>query len=102
MYTSITKIAEMCYVQGQMLAFSITKTLVLSEGGLFFAKPMRSRHYVTMMDPFQQRYGNICTTLLLIPALIGDILWVASILAALGNWPLTLQEGLGRPAVFET
>lgn len=49
---------------------------------------MRSGHYVTMMDPFQERYGNICTTMLVIPALIGDILWVACILAALGNWPL--------------
>lgn len=49
---------------------------------------MRSGHYVTMMDPFQRRYGNVCTTMLVIPALIGDILWVACILAALGNWPL--------------
>lgn len=49
---------------------------------------MRSGRYVTMMDPFQRRYGNICTTMLVIPALIGDILWVACILAALGNWPL--------------
>lgn len=65
----------------------MTKAFFSSEGGLFFAKPMRSSHYVTMMDPFQQRYGNVCTTLLLIPALIADILWVALILAALGNWP---------------
>ncbi|MGH0135135.1 UNVERIFIED_CONTAM: hypothetical protein FKN15_032414 [Acipenser sinensis] len=26
-------------------------------GGMFFAKPMRSRGYVTMLDPFQQIYG---------------------------------------------
>lgn len=65
----------------------MTKAFLSSEGGLFFAKPMRSSNYVTMMDPFQQRYGNVCTTLLLIPALIADILWVACTLAALGNWP---------------
>lgn len=46
---------------------------------------MRSKRYVTMMDPFQQRYGNTFTAFLLLPALIGDILWVACILAALGN-----------------
>lgn len=66
---------------------SVTTAFLFSEGGLFFAKPMRSGRYITMMDPFQQRYGNFCTTLLLLPALIGDILWVASILAGLGNWP---------------
>ncbi|XP_061577900.1 high affinity choline transporter 1-like [Cololabis saira] len=54
-------------------------------GGLFFAKPMRSKRYVTMLDPFQRRYGNIFTSTLLIPALVSDILWVACILAALGG-----------------
>ncbi|XP_054475909.1 high-affinity choline transporter 1-like isoform X2 [Anoplopoma fimbria] len=54
-------------------------------GGLFFAKPMRSKRYVTMLDPFQHRYGNMFTVTLLIPALISDILWVACILAALGG-----------------
>ncbi|XP_024137571.1 high affinity choline transporter 1 isoform X1 [Oryzias melastigma] len=54
-------------------------------GGLFFAKPMRSKRYVTMLDPFQSRYGNTFTAALLVPALISDILWVACILAALGG-----------------
>ena len=46
---------------------------------------MRSQNYVTMMDPFQRRYGNIITTILLIPILICDLLWVAWILVALGH-----------------
>ncbi|XP_040894295.1 high-affinity choline transporter 1-like isoform X2 [Toxotes jaculatrix] len=54
-------------------------------GGLFFAKPMRSKRYVTMLDPFQHRYGNAFTATLLLPALVSDILWVACILAALGG-----------------
>ncbi|KAM7002990.1 high affinity choline transporter 1-like [Tautogolabrus adspersus] len=54
-------------------------------GGLFFAKPMRSKSYVTMLDPFQHRYGNMFTATLLLPALVSDILWVACILAALGG-----------------
>ncbi|KAJ3590257.1 hypothetical protein NHX12_008211 [Muraenolepis orangiensis] len=58
-----------------------------SQGGLFFAKPMRSQCYVTMMDPFQRRYGKHFTTALLIPAIIGDIFWVACILAALVDVP---------------
>ncbi|XP_017261575.1 high-affinity choline transporter 1-like [Kryptolebias marmoratus] len=54
-------------------------------GGLFFAKPMRSKRYVTMLDPFQNRYGKAFTATLLLPALVSDILWVACILAALGG-----------------
>ncbi|KAF7224514.1 high-affinity choline transporter 1 isoform X1 [Nothobranchius furzeri] len=54
-------------------------------GGLFFAKPMRSKRYVTMLDPFQEHYGKAFTAIILIPALLSDILWVACILAALGG-----------------
>lgn len=54
-------------------------------GGLFFAKPMRSRGYVTMLDPFQQLYGKRMGGLLFIPALMGEIFWSAAILSALGR-----------------
>lgn len=54
-------------------------------GGLFFAKPMRSRGYVTMLDPFQQLYGKRMGGLLFIPALMGEIFWSAAILNALGE-----------------
>ncbi|CAL8374148.1 unnamed protein product [Arctogadus glacialis] len=53
--------------------------------GLFFAKPMRSKRYVTMMDPFQRSYGNAFTAALLIPALLSDIFFIACILASLGG-----------------
>lgn len=55
-------------------------------GGLFFAKPMRSRGYVTMLDPFQQLYGKRMGGLLFIPALMGEIFWSAAILSALGMY----------------
>ncbi|XP_062383985.1 high-affinity choline transporter 1 [Sardina pilchardus] len=58
--------------------------LSLVVGGLFFAKPMRSRGYVTMLDPFQQIYGKRMGGLLFIPALMGEIFWSAAILSALG------------------
>lgn len=54
-------------------------------GGLFFAKPMRSKGYVTMLDPFQQIYGKRMGGLLFIPALMGEIFWSAAILSALGR-----------------
>ncbi|KAJ8409782.1 hypothetical protein AAFF_G00218410 [Aldrovandia affinis] len=53
--------------------------------GIFFAKPLREKEYITMLDPFQLKYGNIFTCTLLIPALIGDVMWVASIMANLGG-----------------
>lgn len=60
--------------------------LLFGPGGLFFAKPMRSRGYVTMLDPFQQIYGKRMGGLLFIPALMGEIFWSAAILSALGEF----------------
>ncbi|XP_041483226.1 high affinity choline transporter 1-like [Lytechinus variegatus] len=53
--------------------------------GLFFAKQMRSANYVTMIDPFQIKYGNRMGGLLFLAALTGELLWCAAILAALGS-----------------
>lgn len=62
-------------------------------GGLFFAGPMRRAEYVTMLDPFTQRYGRVATTLLYFPPLLGDIFWSGAILSALGS-SLTVIAGL--------
>ncbi|KAK7929683.1 hypothetical protein WMY93_006078 [Mugilogobius chulae] len=53
-------------------------------GGIFFAKPMRDKMYITMMDPFQQRYGKILSGILVLPALLVDVLWVSCTLLGLG------------------
>ena len=58
--------------------------LSLAFGGLMFAKKMRERGYVTMIDPLQEKYGAIMGGILYIPALLGETFWSASILAALG------------------
>ena len=54
-------------------------------GGLVYAAPMRGRSYVTMLDPFTEKYGSFMTGLLFLGALTADLLWAASILAALGE-----------------
>ncbi|XP_057692385.1 high affinity choline transporter 1-like [Corythoichthys intestinalis] len=80
--------AEAVYspAQGLVWAFGPPAYLInFLLGGLFFAKQMRSKRYVTMLDPFQNRYGQFFTTAILIPAILSDILWVACILAALGG-----------------
>lgn len=53
-------------------------------GGVLFARKMRDAGYVTMLDPFQIRYGRVMAALLYIPALLGDIFWSGAILSALG------------------
>lgn len=60
-------------------------------GGFFFAKPMRENKYVTMMDPFQKKYGNVLATALILPALVADVLWVARTLVSLGELHLCNQ-----------
>ncbi|KAJ8337327.1 hypothetical protein SKAU_G00385470 [Synaphobranchus kaupii] len=51
--------------------------------GIFFAKPMRDKEYVTMMDPFQLKYGDTLACTLLIPVLMADMLWIACIMRSL-------------------
>lgn len=57
----------------------------MPSGALFFVKPIRSKNYVTLMDPFQNKYGNTMAAIIFIPALIADVMWVACILGILGK-----------------
>ncbi|XP_013384194.1 high-affinity choline transporter 1 [Lingula anatina] len=68
-------------------------SIALAIGGLVFAGPMRSAGYMTMLDPFQHKYGPVMAALLYIPALLGDLFWSAAILSALGS-SLTVVIGL--------
>ncbi|KAM9321606.1 high affinity choline transporter 1-like [Gastrophryne carolinensis] len=79
--------AEIVYLPSRGLAWvhaplGFAATFIL--GALFFVKPMRSKNYVTMMDPLQETFGNTMGSILFIPPLLGDIFWFASILASLG------------------
>uniref|UniRef100_A0A8C5R1V2 High affinity choline transporter 1 n=1 Tax=Leptobrachium leishanense TaxID=445787 RepID=A0A8C5R1V2_9ANUR len=79
--------AEIVYLPSRGLAWvhaplGFAVTFIL--GGLFFVKPMRSKKYVTMMDPLQEKFGQTMGSILFIPPLLGDIFWFASILASLG------------------
>ncbi|KAJ4924729.1 hypothetical protein JOQ06_003680 [Pogonophryne albipinna] len=84
--------AEMVYNPTKGLVWTVAPlafSMSLIIGALFFVKPIRSKNYVTLMDPFQEKYGNKVSAVLFIPALIGDILWIACVLAALGvTWNL--------------
>ncbi|KAF7259058.1 hypothetical protein EG68_03730 [Paragonimus skrjabini miyazakii] len=78
--------AENTYKIGQGLVWcqapiGYAASLIL--GGLFFAKRMRSLAFVTMLDPFQNKFGERMCGLLFIPALMGEVFWTAAILSAL-------------------
>ncbi|EDO46558.1 predicted protein, partial [Nematostella vectensis] len=90
--------AEAVYAEGKGLVWAqapwgYTTSLVL--GGLFFAKIMRMREYMTMLDPFTRKYGPRFGGVCFIPALIGEVFWSASILAALGS-TVSVVVGLDR------
>ncbi|XP_012538120.2 high affinity choline transporter 1 [Monomorium pharaonis] len=60
-------------------------SLSLIFGALLFVRPMRKAQYVTMLDPFQERYGAGIGGLLFLPALCGDLFWCGAVLRALGS-----------------
>ncbi|XP_069027105.1 high-affinity choline transporter 1-like [Embiotoca jacksoni] len=62
----------------------VTAALSFIVGGLFFAKTMREKKYVTMMDPFQIKYGKLISGILSVALLISDIIWVTGTLIGLG------------------
>eukprot|EP00090_Calanus_glacialis_P001621 TRINITY_DN11174_c0_g1_i2.p1 TRINITY_DN11174_c0_g1~~TRINITY_DN11174_c0_g1_i2.p1 ORF type:complete len:708 (-),score=76.84 TRINITY_DN11174_c0_g1_i2:689-2812(-) len=77
--------AEIVYTDGLVWCqapFGYALSLML--GGIFFANKMRTKGYVTMLDPLQDAYGSRMGGLLFLPALCGEVFWSAGILAALG------------------
>ncbi|VDN01663.1 unnamed protein product, partial [Thelazia callipaeda] len=67
---------------GCQAPFGYALSLVI--GGILFARKMRDEGYITMLDPFQMKYGQRVGGLLFIPALLGEVFWTAAILSALG------------------
>lgn len=59
--------------------------LSLFFGGIFFAKKFRQREYITMLDPFQDKFGAKMGGFIFIPCVLGELMWCASILSALGS-----------------
>lgn len=83
----ILGLAEMVYTPTMGLTWavmSLAATVSFIIGGLFFAKTMRSRKYVTMMDPFQIKYGKVISGILSLGLLLSDIIWVTGTLIGLG------------------
>ena len=53
-------------------------------GGAFFAYRMRAYAFTTLVDPFEVRFGKHWAAVLVVPAMLGEIIWSATLLAAIG------------------
>ena len=73
--------------------------LSLALGGLFFARPMRRRHYVTLVDPLEQRFGRKIAGCLMIPAVLAEVIWSGAVLVAVGTTSATLLSIDVRTAI---
>ncbi|KAK6644864.1 hypothetical protein RUM43_001137 [Polyplax serrata] len=85
--------SEVMFTQG--LAWSqvpMGYSVALLVGALLFVKPMRDLNCVTLLDPFQRKYGNRIGAFLFIPSVFGDLFWVGSILNALGSSLVVITE----------
>nr|XP_046263098.1 high-affinity choline transporter 1-like isoform X2 [Scatophagus argus] len=83
----IVGLTELVYTPTMGLIWGVmpvTAALSFVVGGLFFAKTMRDRKYMTMMDPFQIKYGNVICGILSVALLITETIWVTATLIGLG------------------
>ena len=89
--------AEAVYATGLLWCQSpIGYSISMVVGGLFYVRKIRSLQATTMIDPIQNVFGQVMGALLVIPAVMGELFWSASILAALGT---TLAVILNLPVV---
>ncbi|XP_042358435.1 LOW QUALITY PROTEIN: high-affinity choline transporter 1-like [Plectropomus leopardus] len=81
--------AEMVYTPSMGLTWAIMMMMAYSSSfiiaGLVFAKPLRERKCVTMLDPFLAKYGKGLSAGLSMAAVFMDLLWVPTILIGLGG-----------------
>ncbi|XP_035847923.1 high affinity choline transporter 1-like [Sander lucioperca] len=66
-----------------LMAFS--SSFIIDQSCLVFAKPMRERKYVTMLDPFHAKYGKVLTAGICLVSLLMDVLCVPLTLICLGG-----------------
>ncbi|KAM9336297.1 high-affinity choline transporter 1-like [Symphorus nematophorus] len=86
---TIVGVVEMVYTPSMGLTQAILLLMAYSLsfliGGLVFAKPMRERNYVTMLDPIQDKYGKVITTVFSLGSLLMDVILVPTTLTGLGG-----------------
>lgn len=91
--------AEAAYDPSRGLARAVQTGLCfgvsLILGGLLFAKTMRRREFTTLVDPFEDRFGQRWSAVLVLPALFGETVWCGALLVALGS-TFTVLLGISK------
>ncbi|KAM6997231.1 high affinity choline transporter 1-like [Tautogolabrus adspersus] len=81
--------AEMVYTPSMGLTLALVMTTAYSSSfiiaGFIFCKPMRDRRCVTMLDPFNMKYGKALTAGLGLVSLFVDVIWIPTTLLGLGG-----------------
>ncbi|KAI4798455.1 hypothetical protein KUCAC02_022044 [Chaenocephalus aceratus] len=81
--------AEMVYLPSMGLTWAILMLLAYSTSfiicGLVFVKPMRDRNCVTLLDPFNAKYGKGITAALSLASMSLDVVWLPATLIGLGG-----------------
>ncbi|KAI4798453.1 hypothetical protein KUCAC02_022042 [Chaenocephalus aceratus] len=81
--------AEMVYLPSMGLTWAILMLLAYSSSfiicGLVFVKPMRDRNCVTLLDPFNTKYGKGITAALSLASISLDVVWLPGTLIGLGG-----------------
>lgn len=84
----IVGITEMVYTPSMGLTWTIIMIMAYSASfllcGFVFAKPLRDKKCVTMMDPFHRKYGKGFTAIMCLASVCLDVMWMATILIGLG------------------
>ncbi|XP_051274091.1 high-affinity choline transporter 1-like isoform X2 [Dicentrarchus labrax] len=84
----IMGLSEMIYMPSLGLTMAVVMlsadSFSLILGGLVFAKPMRDSKYVTLLDPFQIKYGKAMTVIQSLALLLADVMFLAATLISLG------------------
>ncbi|XP_074532211.1 high-affinity choline transporter 1-like [Halichoeres trimaculatus] len=84
----IMGVTEMVYTPSMGLTSAVSMITAFSFsfifGGLVFAKPMREKKYVTMLDPFLVKYGKVLVVIQSLSSLLMDVVWLAGTLISLG------------------
>ncbi|XP_077388470.1 high affinity choline transporter 1-like [Festucalex cinctus] len=83
----VVGLSEIVYTPDLGLAWAVMPITISSSfliGGLFLAKPMRDKKYMTVMDPFRDKYGTGISGVFSIAMMMTDVVWVPSTLIGLG------------------
>ncbi|XP_068183533.1 high-affinity choline transporter 1-like [Antennarius striatus] len=85
----VVGVVELMYTPSFGLIWTVLMFLAYSSSlllsGVVFAKPLRERNCVTILDPFHVKYGKVITAVMSLATISVDLMAIPSILIGLGG-----------------